>query len=168
MAGLLTRGLAQGGPLVTRGLGGGAVDVALDLRAALALYLRADATLVALLGGTARVHPGWRPQNGALPAITYEVDRNALAHHLRGRSGYREAQVTLVCWAETWAQAVALKQRLEDLLDGFVGAWSNLHINPCLQDDETDSHVWLDDGLDAPLARLAVTFTVRHQARAIV
>ena len=134
-----------------------------ELGAALNGYLRADAALAALVG--TRIRPGWRPQGEAVPALTYAVDRLERRSVVAGKAGYNVASVQLVAWALTMAECVAVKDRLEDLLDGYAGAWSGLVITSCLQDDEHDGHIWPDDGMDAPFARVAVTYTVRHTTR---
>jgi hypothetical protein len=136
-----------------------------DLREALRAYLIADSALIALCGGAARIRPGWRPQGEAVPAITYQVETSQRARVLVSTAGFTTSAVELVCWAQTAAQAVLLKRRVEDLLDVFVGSWSGLIVSSCAQDDESDGHVWPDDGTDLPFERVRVLYQIRHQTR---
>jgi hypothetical protein len=133
------------------------------LRSALDGYLRADAALEALVG--TRIRPGWRPQGDAVPALTYVVDRLGRRSVVAGKAGFNVASVELVAWAPTPAECVAVKARVEDLLDGFAGRWSGLVVTSCLQEEEHHGHAWPDDGTDAPCVRLAVRYGVRHTTR---
>ncbi len=162
MTGLLTRGLGFAGPLVTRGLGGVAPATVPDLRAALVAYLLADGTLASLVGS--RLHPGYRPQGEAVPALCYAIRSNARRRALNGTAGFSEAKVDLTVWALSVADCVRVKARLEDLLDNQVGSWSGLFVRS-FQEDEGDDHVWPDDGSASSFTRLLVTYSVRHRTR---
>lgn len=151
-------------PLIGQDLGMlGTATTVPDLRAALNAYLRADTTLAALVG--TRIRPGWRPQADGVPAITYRVESLQRVHALAANANHNTATIALDCWALTVADCVRIKQRLEDLLDTYVGAWSGLTIAACLQDDEGDDHLWRDDGTDSPYVRLTVRYHVRHATR---
>lgn len=138
-------------------------DTIPDLREALNGYLRADATLAALC--SSRIHPGFRPQDEAVPAITYEVASDKWGRSLKARAGYSWARVEIRITAIKVSEAVRIKRRLESLLDGFRGDWGGLKITACYQDDESDRHDWRDDGTASPYARLTVDYRIRHSVR---
>lgn len=57
-----------------------------------------------------RIYPRIRPQNSALPAITYTVPGGARDATLKGLSGTRRPRIQIDCWAATYAQSRALAE----------------------------------------------------------
>lgn len=138
-----------------------------DLRQALVAFLRADAQLVGLLGvaGDAKIRPQWRKRGDPLPDVTVAVLKNGRAHDLRRSSGTAVARVQLDVWAAKPADCVAIRTRVDDLLDGFAGVMAGLRVGQCFQEDETDLSEWAEDGSPAPTPRIRLVYTIRHTVR---
>lgn len=135
--------------------------VTVDIRIALRNYLLSDSTIAGLVGEECR--PGKRPESDALPAITYTVISNLVEHHLLGSDGQSRARVQFDCWARDISDCVALKARIAEGLDGFIGTLSGLRIVWSKQVGEIDLHEFAADASDRDLYHVAVDYLVRHE-----
>ena len=90
-----------------------------DLAENLFPFLAADATLAALVGN--RIYPLVRPQNAALPAITYQrISAPRTASH-SGDSGLTNPRYQFNCWASTYREARQIAERLVTVFHGQRG-----------------------------------------------
>ena len=111
-----------------------------DIAEYLPAALNTDATLAALVG--TRIYPLKRPQNCALPAITYQrISAPRVTSH-SGDSGLLNPRYQFNCWSESYLEARSMAERLEKLFNGksgmFPGAQASFVDNDL---DDSDAEV---------------------------
>jgi hypothetical protein len=91
----------------------------MSLDAALFGYLSAN------LSVGSRVYPfGKRPQEGALPALTYTLVAGPTTHYAHGGPADHAVSYQLDSWATDPDDAADLAEEVQGLLDGYRGDWS--------------------------------------------
>ena len=110
-----------------------------DMAEYIPAVLGTDATLAALVGS--RIYPLVRPQNSALPAITYQrISAPRVTSH-GGDSGLTNPRYQFNCWSDSYLEARSMAERLEKLFGGqsgmFPGAQASFVDND-LDDSEPD------------------------------
>ncbi|MFO0960856.1 MAG: DUF3168 domain-containing protein [Isosphaeraceae bacterium] len=154
LTGFASYGLGRGGAAAT------------DLRSSLLARLKGDAILAGLVPAAAIRH-GYSAQRDAEPRVVVQVLSNPRGQQLSGCAGYAKARVQVSIRAATTAEAVAIKARVEGLLDGFRGVLpGGLRVTDCHQLGESDLYDWPDDGKGRPLCGVRVDYRVRHNVRA--
>ncbi len=76
--------------------------------------------LVALLA--ARVYPLLLPQEVVLPAISYQRISGVREQSLTGDSALQHPRFQFSCWAETYAEALAVAEQVRLALQGITAA----------------------------------------------
>jgi hypothetical protein len=76
-----------------------------------------------------RVYPmGKRPQEGELPALTYQLVAGPTSHYSHGGVSDHVVSYQLDCWADDPDDAMDLADELRVILDGFRGSWGEYRI----------------------------------------
>lgn len=83
-------------------------------------HLAADSGVSALAG--ARIYPLRLPDGPTYPAITYERVSATRDFVLAGPGGRVNPRLRVHCWAETYAEAVALADAVRQAVNGHTGA----------------------------------------------
>jgi len=91
--------------------------------------LAVDAGLVALLLRDSsvrslvsnRIYPMVLPQQGTLPAITYQMISHGRTRLARGRGTCPYAVVQLSCWGRQYSVAAQVANTVDLALDGYIG-----------------------------------------------
>lgn len=135
-----------------------------DLREALYAYLVADAGLAAIVAD--RIYYDAVPESARWPNIRLEVVSNVRGHHLRGSTGGAVARVRVECRSRRKADCLALKLRLEAILDGLIGPMAGLPVDWAGQLDDRDSAEFPADGSDAQLRAVAVDYRIKYRCPA--
>ena len=93
-----------------------------DMAEYLPAALGTDVTLAALVGS--RIYPLVRPQNCALPAITYQrISAPRVTSHT-GDSGLLNPRYQFSCWSDSYLEAREMAERLEVLFGGASGLFA--------------------------------------------
>lgn len=105
-------------------------------------HLQADATLVALVAD--RIYPVIRPQNAALPAVTYTAPAPDEVNTLAGRSdSLRNYRLQVDCWAESHAAVVAMANAVRSRMNTAASAFrAVLYPGTGLDDYESDTRLY--------------------------
>ena len=96
------------------------------LDAALADYVKADATLLALLSG--RVYPLLAPEQAALPFVVYAEIEYRAEHHMGNVTGLVQTFWQWDCYADRHARARDVAFALTSALDHLTGSVGGLDI----------------------------------------
>ncbi len=101
-----------------------------------AAWLVAQPAVSALLGN--RLYPLVLPQNGRLPAATYQRVSGERNYDLDGSTGPKRVTLQLDSWAEDYAGAKALAAAIESVLEGYTGPMAGLTVSRSviLREDE--------------------------------
>ena len=76
-----------------------------------------------------RIYPmGVRPQEGELPAVTYQLVSGPTSHYSHGGASDHEVSYQLDCWADDADDAMDLDAEVRTALDGFRGYWGSYRI----------------------------------------
>lgn len=76
-----------------------------------------------------RIYPmGLRPQEDALPGITYRLVSGPTSHYSHGGPSDHEVSFQLDCWADDADDAMDTDTELRTALDGFRGWWDDYRI----------------------------------------
>ncbi len=134
---------------------------ALDIREALNLFLRNDATLSSITGG--RIRPGAFSEQDPLPAITYEITTNKSLMTLDGPAPVDQPTAEIYCFSRKESDCVAMKRRIDTILNGFRGDLNGINVMFAIQDEEEDVHVFALDGTNRTLYGCSVTYVMQHR-----
>ena len=92
------------------------------MEAALYTLLSTDASVTAVIGSgaSARAYPLLLPQNGTLPAVTYQrvSTPRILTASLGGQNARVKCRMQMDCWARTFAQARTLADAVRTAMLG--------------------------------------------------
>lgn len=103
----------------------------------LVAQLKADSAVAAIVG--TRIHPGAIPQDGALPAVVYQLISSPREVDLGGPSTFIRARYQIDCWANSQSTVRSLADSVRAALNG-VGLQS-----PKTLGSEPVQLVYLDD-----------------------
>ncbi len=121
-----------------------------------------DDGAVAAVVGT-RVHPHARPEGGALPAIVYELGADAAVPTLAGSSDLYEANMLLVCLAETRAAAASLAELVRAALDAISGTYASHAILFVRITSSSVAYEAPSDGSDSGTYSTLITASIHHR-----
>ena len=85
-------------------------------------YLLADSAVAAKIG--VRMFPISLPQNVRYPAITYSQVSSVRERDLCGPAGFAHPRISINSWAETYLEARALADAVDDALYNFRGKFT--------------------------------------------
>lgn len=115
-------------------------------------------------GSAARIHPLRRPQDGALPALTYEIlstpDRPKTQD---GVSGLVSPIMRIHVWAETYAAQQDLGDAVRSALDAQSFSGSEGVIHALFLEDERELYEEPEDGGDVGTYHTVLEFRLWHQ-----
>lgn len=110
-----------------------------DFLAALVAALKADATLAGVVGG--RIYPEHPPGSiGLQSSLCYQVISERRTYHLRGASGLPIARVRFTVRSQSFADCSAVRKRLRDRFDGFIGPIGTVGVAFCQFFDVVDQY----------------------------
>ena len=89
--------------------------------------LSSDLGVSALVG--LRIFPVYIPQGESKPAITYQQLGGPRDHTTDGASGFVESSFQVQCWAETYAGADDLADKVRLAMDGISGTYADVVIH---------------------------------------
>lgn len=128
----------------------------MTLEEALRTYLVNDTAVGALVGG--RVSTQTMPQDGQLPAITFQRISTAPLNH-RADGDFGQVRMQVDGWASNYQGTMALRTALRDAMKGFTRSaaprvdGTRMHDARDLRDPETDRWrismdfmIWTDEG----------------------
>lgn len=141
--------------------GAGAAPTATDLRAALYATLLADPGVATVVG--ARVFPLYRPQSGAMPALTVKVASLPRVLDLDGQSGMGMARVEIGCWANLLSDARAAAEAVRLCLGRVGSSMAGLAVTVCVPTDESDDFGDPQDGSDVRPRSIALGWRVHYR-----
>jgi hypothetical protein len=104
-----------------------------DLRA----LIIGDSAVNAMVGD--RVYPLLLPQQPTLPAIAYQRISSSHVHSHSGVSGYCTARVQFACYAQSFAEAASLGDKLRAAIDAWAGVQGATSFAGILLLDERDA-----------------------------
>jgi hypothetical protein len=103
-----------------------------------ALYkILADDSGVGALAGD-RVYPIGVPQDGALPAVTYQQIAGPRDRTFDGATGLVDGYYQVTCWAATYGAAKGLSEAVRAALDDYAGTVSSVWIRVIRVTNEMD------------------------------
>lgn len=114
-------------------------------------------TAVTDIVGT-RIHPQWRPQDGALAAITLQRISEDHVHNLEGGAGLARPRIQVDCWSSKYSEAQSLGEAVREALQGFTGTVDSVTIHSCLLDNRADLFEPPKDGSDKGIYHIALDF----------
>lgn len=86
----------------------------------LTAYLLAQSAINALI--VDRMYPARLPQNGTLPAVTYQRIAGVPEISHDGAVNLTRSRIQIDCWALTYSAMASLAAAIEAALSGYVGA----------------------------------------------
>lgn len=127
------------------------------LEAAFIGLLLADASITAVVGQ--RVHPVFRTQGEALPAIVCTRISGQPGYADDGEIGLETARMQVDCWGETYGAAKGLADIVRARLSAFEGVFSGVNFSYIMLDEVRDLR---EIGSNQPeyLFRVAMDFIV--------
>lgn len=168
MAGLITRGLGIGTPLVLHGLGGLSITTAGSrIRRAVLAALAADANVSTMVG--ARVYPINNPAPSTLPALAYEMVSDTPGYVLAGADGTSRAAFRFTAVTKTLADGESLAEAVRLLFDDYTGTLSvagggsSVTVIETWRDDEDDAPVEASDGTGRPYYLTVTQYVFRYR-----
>lgn len=106
----------------------------MSLEAAMRDFLLDSTSLV-------RIYPmGKRPQEGELPALTYQLVSGPTSHYSHRGVSDHEVSYQLDCWADDADVAMDTDTEVRDAFDGFRGWWGSYRIGSCFLSIALDDH----------------------------
>jgi len=115
----------------------------MSLDAALFAYLSAG------LSAGSRIYPfGKRPEDGTLPALTYQLVAGPTTHYAHGGPADHIVSYQIDAWAEDPDDAADLAEEVQVLLDGYRGTWDggyrigSTFLSLVLDDHEPDTGLY--------------------------
>lgn len=89
-------------------------------------------------GADSRLYPAIIPQDGTVPAITYQQISGNRDHTMDGPSGYTDSRYQLICWASHYNEAKKLFEAVRIFFDGFHATVLNRRIQYVQFENEID------------------------------
>jgi hypothetical protein len=112
-----------------------------SFEAALKSHLQADATLAALVAD--RIHPVIRPQEGVLPAVTYQVVSLDQVSALGGRSDtLRNIRLQVDCWGKAHSDVLSVESAVRARMDTAATSFRSVLSPGGLDDYEPDTKLY--------------------------
>lgn len=134
-----------------------------DFRAGLLARLKTDGELAALVGSADRIRFGASAQRDALSRVVLHLISDVRGPDLHGCAGFALARLQIHVRTQSLGESIAIKGRIEDLLDGFLGFLpGGMHVSSSRQIDESDLYEWADDGSGRFWAGIRQEFRIRH------
>ena len=107
------------------------------MKEALTSLLLGDAALQALVAG--RIHWLRQPRQAeGFPYVNLTMISDPRSYHMAGPSRLRTTRVQLDVWAETYAEAEAVKEAVDDLLGGYRGTLGRVRFQGIFLGGERD------------------------------
>ena len=107
------------------------------IEAAIFKSLTEDSSISTIIG--TRLFPLVIPQDGSMPAITYQQISGDRDHVLSGPTGFTKNRYQFNCWATTYGGAKRLFEALRIFWDGFSGTVLTIAIQCVQMENEIDS-----------------------------
>lgn len=85
-----------------------------------------------------RIYPIGVPQDGTLPAVTYQQIAGPRDHTFSGASGLVVAFYQVTSWATTYAAAKGLSEAVRAALDDYAGTVDEIWVKNCRVENEVD------------------------------
>lgn len=128
-------------------------------------YLAAQSAITALT--STRIYPIIRPQNTALPAITYQRISSSHEHHLSAgslqSSDLHQVRMQVDCYATTYKGAETLAKLVEAALDAYRGTMGTVNVLGVFLDSSTDMVERADDGSDPGEFRISTDYRINFR-----
>ena len=105
--------------------------------AAINAVLAADSAVVAIVG--TRIRPTIRPQDEALPAITYSLLSAERPQHYKAPSGLNMTRMEIKTWATGYDAAHSLFELVRLALDGYRGTSASIVIESVILENTRDA-----------------------------
>jgi len=136
----------------------------MSVEQAIVQLLKADTDVAALVG--TKIYPQIAPQNKVYPYIVYHLVTEIPLRHLASASNLSYSRQQLDIFADTYAKAKDLAEKVFQALDGFRGLVTytdgSLFIQYLAKDDGNDITVPIESGSDSPRRRTSVDYIVGH------
>lgn len=132
----------------------------MSIRSDLRKYLSEQDTIIPVVAS--RIYPILRPQDDALPALTYTRMTGGHGHNLKQSSGWAIATFEIECLAETYAAADALAEIVRQKMQGFSGLMGTTKVQSAILDDESDSIEAPEDDSDEVVFIITLYYRILH------
>lgn len=99
-------------------------------------FILADATVTSLIG--TRMYPLTVPQNGTMPAVTYQVISGSRGYVFRAPAGMARHRIQFDCYATTYTSAESVAAAIRNRLSGYMGNAGTGAIEAAMFDTERD------------------------------
>ena len=98
-----------------------------------------------------RIFPLTAPQSSTKPFVVYEIDSLEPEDSLGGHSGLTHADISISCWASTYASAKDVAAKVRTALMDFTGTSDSVRVYWASHDNSRDAVVWPNDGTEMPV-----------------
>lgn len=115
---------------------------------ALVTYLRAQATVTDLLGAAGNVWHRRVPQGASYPRVMLQRIGSDATRHLAGVSAIEQTLYEVLSLAETAAEAEAVAEAIDALLNGYRGAMGAVWVSGCGRTELRDGDVATTQGTE--------------------
>jgi len=85
-----------------------------------------------------RIYPEVLPQDGTVPALTYQRVAGYEVASMDGVTGLARTTIQINCIAATYIEAKALRDAVRTALAGTSGTWGSTTVQACYGDGERD------------------------------
>jgi len=109
-----------------------------------------------------RIYYGIAPTNADVPYLTYMRISDDQIHHTGAASAFTRCQYQFSCWAFKELTSDNIANAVRNALDGFNGTLGSTRTRIQMT-DQVDLYDSPDDGSQAGLWHIAVTFDIWHQ-----
>lgn len=129
------------------------------MKADLLAKLRADAGLIALVGGRGQWYR--RPRAGALPDYTLSIVAPGRIYHHGGAAALAHPRVRAECWGRTYLEAGEIADALQAAIEATGSSGTTRFAGAFLEMEQSFDPETLGDGTE--IVRIIRDFTVWHQ-----
>ena len=123
--------------------------------------LTADAGVSALVAS--RVYPHRTRFKPTYPHITYQVTSDENQYSFSGTLGFKEANISYQCVAETYREARLIADAVEASMGGFRGNLTAHYVHGLIVEGVRDSKIQKTDDADSFYYAINVLITVHYE-----
>ena len=85
-----------------------------------------------------RIYPAQRPQNSAMPAVSYFKVNTTREYRHGGAAGWANPRFQFDCWAKTYGAAKNVAEQVRLAMNDFTGTFSGVEVKAATAVNEID------------------------------